>query len=298
MTDYEPPRDIWEVNATLRFDEPLNGDQDPCWVDTHAARGDASLDRLTRALGVDMATGQLRKAPERGYYLFCGHRGSGKSTELRHIRNQLDKPDIYHVVLADAALELDVHNLRYQDILLHLAGNSRNVLTKEEFTSNQCICGASMSGLRSAWKSRKQHMISRLRQRPCRREANHSSLGQSVRTHQHDIENQCDTQGRAQTHIAELFLGLRRRLHGLNRRCAAQTWPTYPLCGRRYRPSSRKRCGRVLQDRYLPATADTRSFHILCARSFNLSEQCARQQLQWSLPLAYDPSRGKGRLAE
>ena len=122
MNDYEPPKDIWEVNATLRFDEPLNGDQDPCWVDTHAARGDASLHRLTRALGVDMATGQLRNAPERGYYLFCGHRGSGKSTELRHIRNQLDKPDIYHVVLADAALELDVHNLRYQDILLHLAG--------------------------------------------------------------------------------------------------------------------------------------------------------------------------------
>ena len=77
-----------------------------------------------------MATGQLRKAPERGYYLFCGHRGSGKSTELRHIRNQLDKPDIYHVVLADAALELDVHNLRYQDILLHLAGKLAERLNK------------------------------------------------------------------------------------------------------------------------------------------------------------------------
>ena len=122
MTDYEPPKDVWEVNATLRFDEPLNGDQDPRWVDTHAARGDASLERLTKVLGVDIATGQLRKAPERGYYLFCGHRGSGKSTELRYIRNQLDKPDIYHVVLADAALELDVNNLRYQDILFHLAG--------------------------------------------------------------------------------------------------------------------------------------------------------------------------------
>ena len=122
MTDYEPPRDIWEVNATLRFDEPLNGDQDPRWVDTHAARGDASLDRLMRVMGVDITTGQLRKAPERGYYLFCGHRGSGKSTELRHIRNQLNKPNIYHVVLADAALELDVNNLRYQDILFHLAG--------------------------------------------------------------------------------------------------------------------------------------------------------------------------------
>ena len=130
MTDYEPPRDIWEVNATLRFDEPLNGDQDPRWVDTHAARGGASLDRLTKMLGVDMATGALRNAPQRGYYLFCGHRGSGKSTELRHIGNRLNKPHIYHVVLADAALELDVHNLRYQDILLHLAGKLAESLRK------------------------------------------------------------------------------------------------------------------------------------------------------------------------
>ena len=122
MTDYEPPRDIWQVNAELRFDEPLDGDRDPRWVDTHAARGDGSLARLTRVLGVDMAAGKLRQAPERGYYLFCGHRGSGKSTELRHISNQLNEHDIYHVVLADAALELDVNNLRYQDILLHLAG--------------------------------------------------------------------------------------------------------------------------------------------------------------------------------
>ncbi len=130
MTDYEPPKDIWEVNAKLRFDEPLNGDEDPRWVDTHAARGGASLDRLTKMLGVDMATGKLRNAPERGYYLFCGHRGSGKSTELRHIGNQLNKPEIYHVVLADAALELDVHNLRYQDILFHLAGKLLESLHK------------------------------------------------------------------------------------------------------------------------------------------------------------------------
>ncbi len=132
MTDYEPPRDIWEVNATLRFDEPLNGDQDPRWVDTHAARGGAILKKLTRVLGVDIAAGRLRKPPRRGYYLFCGHRGSGKSTELRHIGNQLNKPNIYHVLLADAALELDVHNLRYQDILLHLAGKLAESLKGED----------------------------------------------------------------------------------------------------------------------------------------------------------------------
>ena len=71
---YEPPRDIWEVNRTLRLDEPLDGDRDPRWVDTEAARGEYSLDRICRALGVDRAK-RILTAPDHGYYLFCGHRG-------------------------------------------------------------------------------------------------------------------------------------------------------------------------------------------------------------------------------
>ena len=119
---YEPPADIWEVNARLQLDEPLEGEDDPRWVDTMSARGENSPVRLKRVLGVNVSDGRLAKPPKRGYYLFCGHRGCGKSTELRRIRNDLDTPDIYYVVFADAAQELDVNNLRYQDILLHLAG--------------------------------------------------------------------------------------------------------------------------------------------------------------------------------
>ena len=121
---YEPPDDIWEVNRRLRLDEPLEGADDPRWVDTKEARGSYQLHQLYRELGVDMRASdeRLRTARDRGYYLFCGHRGCGKSTELRRIRNELHAPDAYHVVFADAAQELDVNNLRYQDILLHLAG--------------------------------------------------------------------------------------------------------------------------------------------------------------------------------
>lgn len=121
---FEPPGDIWEVNRSLRLDEPLEGADDPRWVDTREARGSYQLHQLYRELGVDMRESdcRLRGARDRGYYLFCGHRGCGKSTELRRIRNELHAPDAYHVVFADAAQELDVNNLRYQDILLHLAG--------------------------------------------------------------------------------------------------------------------------------------------------------------------------------
>ena len=107
---FQPPSDIWEVNQSLQLDEHLNGDRDPRWVDTERARGEYSLRRLCRALGVDRNRRRLT-APAHGYYLFCGHRGSGKSTELRRIARELHHRDFYYVVFADAAQELDVNNL-------------------------------------------------------------------------------------------------------------------------------------------------------------------------------------------
>ena len=124
-SSYTAPDDLWEVNRTLQLDEPLDGSNDPRWVDTGGARGEYSLRSLYRALGVEGAEDRfprrLRTPPDRGYYLFCGHRGCGKSTELRRIRNDLDGPNVYYVTLADAARDLDPNNLRYQDVLLHLA---------------------------------------------------------------------------------------------------------------------------------------------------------------------------------
>ena len=124
-SSFAPPADLWEVNRKLQLDEPLDGPMDPRWVDTEEARGEYNLRSLYRALGVEGTGSQsarrLRKPPERGYYLFCGHRGCGKSTELRRIREDLHEPNVYYVAFADAARDLDPNNLRYQDVLLHLA---------------------------------------------------------------------------------------------------------------------------------------------------------------------------------
>lgn len=119
-TSFRPPNDLWEVNRRLQIDQHLDGDKDPRWVDTEIARGDYSLSRLCRTLGVDRDKRRL-SAPDQGYFLFYGHRGCGKSTELRRIKDVLHHEDLYYVVFADAAQQLDVNNLRYQDVLLHLA---------------------------------------------------------------------------------------------------------------------------------------------------------------------------------
>ena len=141
---YTPPADLWEVNRSLQLDEPLDGSDDPRWVDTAEARGEYSLRSLYRALGVEGAQRgflQLREPPSRGYYLFCGHRGCGKSTELRRIRNSLHAPHVYYVAFADAARDLDPNNLRYQDVLLHLAATLTRQLENDGILIDQVHLG-------------------------------------------------------------------------------------------------------------------------------------------------------------
>ena len=134
-SSYTPPDDLWKVNRTLQLDEPLEGPNDPRWVDTEEARGEYSLRSFYRALGVEGAANEaarrLNNPPDRGYYLFCGHRGCGKSTELRHIREDLHRPGVYYVAFADAARDLDPNNLRYQDVLLHLAATLTRQLEED-----------------------------------------------------------------------------------------------------------------------------------------------------------------------
>ena len=138
--NWTPPDNLWEVNRRLQIDEPLDGPTDPRWVDTGAVRSTYSHRLLYRVLGVDEITDpsqpQLQAPPDRGYYLFCGHRGCGKSTELRRIRQNLHQPELYYLVFADAARDLDPNNLRYQDILLHLAAKLTGQLQDDDVNVN------------------------------------------------------------------------------------------------------------------------------------------------------------------
>lgn len=98
-----PPRDLWEVARRLRHDEPLDAG-DARWVDTSPARV-LGHERLLRSLGVDARTWTLRMDRARHCSLFSGHRGTGKSTELRRIAAQLHGPDLFHVVFLDLLRE-------------------------------------------------------------------------------------------------------------------------------------------------------------------------------------------------
>lgn len=111
---------IWDYKENFKFDTPL----DPCdvlRVDLNKARGDYSRSRLLRELGFDVTDQKLRDAPSSKCILFGGHRGCGKSTELREIARELHGEQRFYVVLLDALSQLDINNLTYADVALSLA---------------------------------------------------------------------------------------------------------------------------------------------------------------------------------
>ncbi len=120
MPGYQPPQTLWEVSEKLKFDEPLNAD-DPRYVETEKARGDFQFNALFRQLGIDPRDLTFKASHDRLYVLFCGHRGCGKSTELRRIRDRLNDPQRFFVVFVDAVSHLDTNNLQYADMLFALA---------------------------------------------------------------------------------------------------------------------------------------------------------------------------------
>ncbi len=121
---------IWEAKNQLTFNQPLQPN-DPLFVDTAKARGNFSREKLYRQLNVDQQ-GIAHKSPSKQYILLTGHRGCGKSTELRNFAAYLHHPDRYYVISLDCLETLDTNNLKYSDVLLALAAALFTQLDKED----------------------------------------------------------------------------------------------------------------------------------------------------------------------
>ena len=140
--DYKPPDNLWDVYDLLKFNEPLDSN-DPMRVNTESGRGKFNFTKLYRYLKVDPKTYQFQgnKPPEKTYIAFCGHRGCGKSTELRLLASILDREGLFLVVFLDASEELDTNNLRYADVFMALAKKLFDKLQELNITIDPIFLG-------------------------------------------------------------------------------------------------------------------------------------------------------------
>lgn len=133
---YQIPQDIYAVNAALEYNESLPPN-DKRYIPTEQARGDFTFNSLLKALGVSPKDLRLINPPQRKYNLFCGHRGCGKSTELRRLAARLHSGGRFFVVFLDILKELDPNSLQYVDVMMALAKTLFAELEKNRVEINQ-----------------------------------------------------------------------------------------------------------------------------------------------------------------
>lgn len=93
---------------------------DKRWVNFDEARGGNIIDSMARS---------IRRAKKPIASLFAGHRGIGKTTELRRLKANLEKsPQPLQVIFIDVTRYLDINDIDYPDLLALLAGNVQTEL--------------------------------------------------------------------------------------------------------------------------------------------------------------------------
>lgn len=83
---------------------------DPQYVDCREVRGDEDI--------VSDLGKRMRNSDQMTYQLYTGHRGSGKSTELRRLQTSLEEHDFFVVYFEADEEDIDPQNVEYIDILL------------------------------------------------------------------------------------------------------------------------------------------------------------------------------------
>ncbi len=137
LNEYAPPNTLGGVYDNIQFDQALEPN-DPRYVDTIPGRGNFSYSRLYRYLKVDpeKLTFMDGIPPQKVYTIFSGHRGCGKSTELKKIAATLDRDNLFLVVFLDTASELDTNNIQYADVFMALAKMLLQILVDMDITIN------------------------------------------------------------------------------------------------------------------------------------------------------------------
>ncbi|WP_375468751.1 P-loop NTPase fold protein [uncultured Nostoc sp.] len=90
--------------------EPLEGaEMERYYVDLSAVRKTSAIDSVSTIL-------DFQEPADFSTILFTGHRGCGKSTELKRIQNQWEKQ--YHVIYLEVNEETDINDANYTDLYL------------------------------------------------------------------------------------------------------------------------------------------------------------------------------------
>ncbi|HEX9511431.1 MAG TPA: hypothetical protein VF939_13170 [Puia sp.] len=118
-----PVSTVNDVKAVIEPEfQPDLFDSQQLYVDLDEIRDRTYLNDLFFDLGYNPAKKSFNVISDYIKIIFSGHRGCGKSAELRRINNQLSHPDRYLTVFIDLEKEVEVGSFQYADffsLLIH-----------------------------------------------------------------------------------------------------------------------------------------------------------------------------------
>jgi len=118
-----PVKTVNDVKAVIEPEfQPDLFDKQQLYVDLDESRDRTYLNDLFFDLGYNPAKKTFNVISDYIKIIFSGHRGCGKSAELRRIDNELNQPDRYLTVFIDLEKEVEVGTFQYADffsLLIH-----------------------------------------------------------------------------------------------------------------------------------------------------------------------------------
>ncbi len=115
-----PVKDLYLARTVLQPDFDIFNYPD-LYVNLDAIRINSRFQdyrrNIKRALNLDENTGQLKPLIENNYpkILFTGFRGSGKTTELKKLQQELSGPDKYYTVFIELEQEYNITRFQFED---------------------------------------------------------------------------------------------------------------------------------------------------------------------------------------
>lgn len=106
-------------------------DKNRLYTNLDDIRDTTYLNELYFDLGYDLLNESFEESSDYVKIIFSGHRGSGKSAELKRINKQLNNPDRYFTVFIDLEQEVEVGSFQYADFFVLLIHKLIEQLTKE-----------------------------------------------------------------------------------------------------------------------------------------------------------------------
>ena len=109
---------FYDIQDAVAFNNPID-EKDDFYTDFSGFRKGFNEKKIYKYLNINPTSKECNKISQTLKLFLSGHRGTGKTTELLKLKNEIDKTSCYFTIFCDLSdEELDVNNIDFVDIVI------------------------------------------------------------------------------------------------------------------------------------------------------------------------------------